>query len=461
MTWDWETMGKGIVALLVAAIIIWFVLAPSGAFSKLKEATSGVKSFANIDIGAREEAGGFPSLLPQQQVSVDSFVEAVKAMQEKAPQRKPGGELGCFQQYTPFPPLADSSLILKYSPSPLDLTTLIVKGGKDGLQEVEYHEFPGLRPCVIAGSKSFDGKATSETAPIAENFRTTFLSRTGRIVKPYFLETGTITLQGDGDKNKLTAQGESLSEIFTFNDGGWLFTPDGKRICFLPGGGSGLNQKEVTGTGSMIFGTIPYGLQQGYTLHLCTIESERFTYLSAEFWADPSYVSTGAASTARVQQLCAGEIGTDCPATSFQGSSCDAEFSAYFSGEHSSFGCSVVATTPKHAASLTDEDSSERSYVQCGWGVVEEGQILSPDSDGDQQGTVLRLLPGAVSSYESVWEQGWQSPSSMALLCAQRKWQGCTMVNQGDIQKVDENMGEEQVQYVCTQQGGIPQWQRS
>ena len=432
-----KTLMSWLLALLVMGILFWFLYSPEGGFSKVKQAASGIQSFAKISIGARQEAGETPTLPPVAAASVNSLRTGIRALQ---------GKSNCFQKYTSLPVLEKVSITLKYN-SERQSTTLVVKGGREGLQELPYDplrdEFVGLRPCVIAGT------GADTTGSIARNFHDTFLS--GGLKTPYFLPVDRITFTGDGDENTLVVEwggeGKKSSETFSdFNDGGWLFTPNddivagGKEyVCFFPSGGSGLEKNILVGKDQ---GTIFSRMEREYALNKCVPEEGRLRYASLEFLMDPPYPNPHLL----VEQVCHGLMGTDCPGTPFnERFSCDAEFKEMVS-ELPSEGCLIFATVHQDVG---------KPPIRCGWGIAEEGQVLLPASQQGEVGAPLQLLPDAVPPYDGAFDGGFLSPLHQALLCSGSFWEGCTLSNQKDSK---EAQGK---RYVCSQQGGVSVWEES
>jgi len=224
-----------LIPLVVLILIGMWAWGPEALWAKTKGAYEGVKGFLpNVSVGAKGLEGGEPTIPGEQREAIDKLRATIKQMLKS-------NKTNCFASYGGLPELGEegTSIIFNWREDK-NLTELIVKGGAGGKQEVFYEEIKGMRPCVIAGKDSVGGD-------VSENFYYTFLEPDPSEVKSstYYTPVGAINLfyyEGrtffcrNANVIRVPEFGEDPvnDECDNLEDGGWLFTPDGKHICFFP-----------------------------------------------------------------------------------------------------------------------------------------------------------------------------------------------------------------------------------
>lgn len=203
------------ILLPLAILLIWLAIYkdPEGAFEKVKEIGSSLKEVVSINLGAKEVKGEKPVIPLGQQQAITSLKKTMEGMK---------GESNCFANYGGLGVFAENggSLAFQYDAS-AKVTTILIKGGVTGQQEVSIEKIDGIQPCVIAGQ--------SESGARAQQFLQLLQ---GKPATDYYALVPEITIKGDNDDNSILYAGTE-SEL---HDQGWLFTPGSGIICFFPQG---------------------------------------------------------------------------------------------------------------------------------------------------------------------------------------------------------------------------------
>ena len=128
------------------------------------------------------------------------------------------GKENCFANYGGLSEIGDGQTSLAFAEQE-EKTVLTVSSGAGGKQIIAdlSTEFPGMKPCVIAG-----------TGRESENFFKHFLEDEDRI-HPYFSSVTSLELVSSA-----SIIVPDLDLDTDLDDKGWLFTPDGEHICFFP-----------------------------------------------------------------------------------------------------------------------------------------------------------------------------------------------------------------------------------
>lgn len=207
------------IALVLFATILLF--GGESLFGKTSEATLKITDILpNISVGG-EIKGEKPTILESgADAALNQLKETIQLMLDsEAPE--------CFANYGTLPELQEkgTTIYLNYAGGK---TRMSVQGGAGGKQNVEIYDIEGMIPCVISG--------TSGTAEVSENFYSTYLkgesTGTGGTYQPV---TDIVISRDDGGFTGFTENRINFGQGFVdFEDGGWLFTPNHKHICFFP-----------------------------------------------------------------------------------------------------------------------------------------------------------------------------------------------------------------------------------
>ena len=262
----------------------------------------------------------------------------------------------------------------------------------------------------------------------------------------YFQDDVTeITLFNDGE-NKI-----SYSQITSdLNDGGWLYTPNGKHICFFPTVGYDFDGYTEMGldpryTAEGVEHSIAFGIDT-QTLKLCSEPADVY-YESIELFdqIEPNQVQT-------IFRPCAGRVGEDCPAVDYNGKSCSVSFPKVRAYR----GCWVMATTEYI-------EPFQGRGITCAWWEAPAGQVLTPYLLGYSEFGNLKAVEGTMGVAKpyvkaegnalSTLQKEWRSIKGEALVCAGNRWQSCRENNQGVI------ISDGVKSFRCMKQDGILVWQ--
>lgn len=215
-----------IVFLLLAAS--WLLFGDFSLFGKITGKVDDAKEYLpNVSIGIKESNASKSVLSEDHQQEVGSLQAALNKL------IKPGNK-DCFVNYGGFSSLGEkgTSLEMGYMQEE-ESTEVIVKGGKGGAKIIKEEIFvvKGMTPCVIAGSEG-----------ISENFYDKIIDGE-RVSGNYYQWVPELKIKYfsagdrfDGNVIRSDALGSDAinDEGNNLNDGGWLFTPDGKHGCFFP-----------------------------------------------------------------------------------------------------------------------------------------------------------------------------------------------------------------------------------
>ncbi len=208
------------IILLIVVLVIFF--GEAGAWEELKDNVMTVKEYLpDIGFGLEEVTAGEAEIPPEQKEALLGLNTSINSLRGKA---------NCTVKYKSFPDLGETLFEIKLKGENSVLTTVGGPGGKWKITDLRF-EFPGMRPCVIAGHSS-----------ITENFYNHFLQRERAII-PYFRPVNSIKIAfeegitrydgnvirvSDFDQDIVNDEGDNLE------DGGYIFTPDGVHFCFFP-----------------------------------------------------------------------------------------------------------------------------------------------------------------------------------------------------------------------------------
>jgi hypothetical protein len=222
-----------IIPLVVLIILGVMIYGDNGLFPSLKKSASGMEDYLpNISFGAEGIEGIKPELVPETSKAVNDLINTIKSMKDKQ---------NCFVQYNQLPLLKgknkDSYKII-FTPE-----IITIMAGPEGKQVAETIKIEGIKPCLIAGKINND-----DVIKLFQNY----------FDKEYYCGPGydlnrenmyrcqelekevTYTLKS------ISPSVESL--MISYYDGWfsntnqlsgidyentWLYTPDGKNICFF------------------------------------------------------------------------------------------------------------------------------------------------------------------------------------------------------------------------------------
>ncbi len=218
-----------IVPLFFLLIAMWFYYFPEQGFDKLREGFKNIKDYVPNPQGLEVTAQEGETIPESHRKAIVSLKDTINGILN-APTKNPD----CFADYGEMPELGSygTSITLEYQNGK---TVMTVYSGKDGRKIIQdlRTEFEDMTPCVIAG-----------TDEITQNFFTKFIDRqpeSGTYYNPVqqikiFYDEGTAI--GCTNSNRITTgiQGSAgpNSDCNNFEDGGMLFSPDHKHICFIP-----------------------------------------------------------------------------------------------------------------------------------------------------------------------------------------------------------------------------------
>ncbi|MBS3123610.1 hypothetical protein J4437_03155 [Candidatus Woesearchaeota archaeon] len=230
-----------IIPLVALVILVMIYFGDNSLFEELKMNVGGIldtskKFLPDVKLGEDELQANKPTIPEEQFQAIEKLKQIILSMKTDAQKNT---QSNCFGNYLDLnylnsqgPPLdygtggglpALGSTIIELKEENGD-TYLKIKGiGPGGNWEYSNEKLERVTPCVIAGADN-----------VAENFYRSFINteKAGSISN-YYLDVDQITIFQDGT-NKITFTKESQSITNEIKDGGWLFTPDGNRICFFP-----------------------------------------------------------------------------------------------------------------------------------------------------------------------------------------------------------------------------------
>ncbi|MDP3733776.1 MAG: hypothetical protein Q8R37_00975 [Nanoarchaeota archaeon] len=213
-----------ILAIVIFIILFSFFFGSNSGFNAVKKVFSGVKESVNVSIGASQVKGEKPVLPAEQKEAINLLKRTMEKMK---------GKQQCFQKYQTtgggsdqgrnglprngLPLLGEegTSIILEKAGNDL---RMILLGGVAGKQEISRDIIPGINPCVISGEN------------IPARFQSQFIEKLGP-VSDYYNAIDKVMIIFDGSENKISYNDGPLLD---FEDGGFLYTPDGAQVCFFP-----------------------------------------------------------------------------------------------------------------------------------------------------------------------------------------------------------------------------------
>ena len=212
-----------IIPLVLLIVVIVILFGQSGAWEDLKDAVLSTIKFSEkvlptVKVGLEEQKADV-SIPDVHKKEIEKLSAAMKSMVGK-------GKENCFANYGGLSDWGEQGTSLTFE-SKGDKTTLTVRGGAGGKQIITdlYQEFPGMKPCVIAG-----------TFGESKNFFDYFINDKEKLVHPYYRGVSSINIfystQGFFNRNRISAADAKV--VNKLEDNGWLFTPDGQKVCFFP-----------------------------------------------------------------------------------------------------------------------------------------------------------------------------------------------------------------------------------
>lgn len=211
-------LGLTLPIVLLLVVLAIFFIGEEGAWEELKDLVLGAKEvLPEVGFGLEElttEEAGIPT---EQSEAILSLAKAIKRLMDGK---------DCFANFGVLPELGEKGTTIR-----LDLvgdkTILSVLGGAGGKQVVTdlRFEFPGMKPCVIAGSEA-----------VTERFYNHFIGGKQKLF-PYYQAVNSIVVFNDGDNViRVKEFGDKAvnDEGNNFENNGYIFTPDGVHICLFP-----------------------------------------------------------------------------------------------------------------------------------------------------------------------------------------------------------------------------------
>ena len=245
----------------VLLIIALFVYGGEGIIGKVKEALLGEKDvLPKVSVGLEEQKA---------EVTIpDEHREQILNLQKAIVLMLSGKDRGvtnenCFADYGGFSALGEEGGTSVTFESRGDKAVMKVFAGSGGKQTIDdlSAEFSGMKPCVVA-----------LTGDKVDNFVAHFLEEE-ELVYPYYSDVNLLTISYSTkgiNGNRISAP--DLELVNVLDDEGYLFTPDGKSICFFPTyqvGGTGYDglAKGLT-NGGIFADSIPAKIKEG-KLSMC------------------------------------------------------------------------------------------------------------------------------------------------------------------------------------------------
>lgn len=215
-----------VVPLIFLIVVVLIFFGETGSWEELKDIVLGIESvLPKVGVGL-EELKGEVSIPAQHQTAILDLKSTIIDKMLKP------GKVNCFEKFNGFSDLGEQGTTLEFALQG-DKTVLTVGGGAGGKQIITdlRTEFPGMTPCVIAGGQI-----------VTERFFTYFIEgQRERLNQPYYQPVSSIkiyysTTHRNGNKIEVADFGDNAvnDESKNFESDGWLFTPDGKNICFFP-----------------------------------------------------------------------------------------------------------------------------------------------------------------------------------------------------------------------------------
>ncbi|HLD40238.1 MAG TPA: hypothetical protein VJB13_03785 [Candidatus Nanoarchaeia archaeon] len=211
---------KYFVAIIFGILVIMglFVFGGEGMVGKVKEAILGLKDFLPKFSFGLEEQKAEVSIPDEHRAEIVKLKQTINSMLGQ-------GKENCFAQYTAFSDLGEkgTSLQFKVEGDKTLLTVYAGAGGKQIMTDLS-GEISGMKPCVVAG-----------TSRVSEHFFKHFLQGKQDLIYPYYQPVTSLTIfytTSGNNGNRISVPDLDLENHF--DDNGWLFTPDGEKVCFFP-----------------------------------------------------------------------------------------------------------------------------------------------------------------------------------------------------------------------------------
>ncbi|MBS3117163.1 hypothetical protein J4421_06225 [Candidatus Woesearchaeota archaeon] len=221
MTKTLEIIVVFVLVIIVVLSIGWFSYRPEGgAVSKITKAIQTLIAGApKVTYGEKEITASKPTL---QNLRNE---QEIKELQKTILKMKSSVKKYCFASYGGFTPFEEegTSITARYDQKD-DETTFQISGGVGGRQQLRDLEFSikEIVPCVIAGSST-----------ITKSFEGSFLNtnlwddKRSKIEPNHYNPVTQLIINHEGIN-----YGQGVHDFF--EDGGYLYTPDNKHICFFP-----------------------------------------------------------------------------------------------------------------------------------------------------------------------------------------------------------------------------------
>ncbi|MEK6900349.1 MAG: hypothetical protein AABX05_04470 [Nanoarchaeota archaeon] len=220
-----------VIPLVFLIIVLVAFFGPESAWEELKSVISTVKDILpTVKVGLDVQKADV-SIPAEHRAAIIQMADTINAM------LKPGKK-DCFSNYGKLPDLGEKGTSINFELSDSgDKTILTVRGGSGGDLVITdlRREFPGMAPCVIAGPDN-----------AAEHFFDWFIKdgeKFGKdlVTSPYYTEVswvnifyGTSGNNGNRINMRDLPEGSVSGKSDNFENNGWIFTPNGKDICFFP-----------------------------------------------------------------------------------------------------------------------------------------------------------------------------------------------------------------------------------
>src|SRR3989344_3480008 len=205
--------------LLVLTIL--FINDGGGLLGEVKEAILGAKDvLPKVSVGLEEQKAEvtIPDEHREQILNLQKAIVLMLSGKARGVPRE-----NCFADYGGFSALGEEGGTSLTFESRGDKAVMKVFAGSGGKQTIDdlSAEFPGMKPCVIAGEGA-----------VSEHFFKHFIKEE-QLIYHYFSPVNSLRISGtDSDTNGINIPELDLQN--DLEDGGWLFTPDGEHICFFP-----------------------------------------------------------------------------------------------------------------------------------------------------------------------------------------------------------------------------------
>lgn len=395
--------------ILIVVVAMYF----GGSFPELKEKVGDVKNY--VKFGAEQQLGTTPTIPPDHLDAVNKLISTMKEMKESTVP-------SCFANYGGLPDLGAKGTSVTFTYDALnDRTIVSVLGGVEGVQEISSEELKGIRPCVIAG------KYTNEN-DIARNFQYTLLTPNSNQVKgDYYMDVKTVSIKsstsGVNGNFIRTSEPDFSFDSNNFQDGGWLFTPDNKRICFFPttdgtsceGEYGGLQDNCLADAGSGDDFAVVNLLSAG-KINYCVQKDQALRYK----WIELSTLGSNSPeqSLERVKNRCIdGDV--TCHTSRWQ---CDSRIPDALPSQ----GCRVLATDPGNFFSSSG----------CADGFAESGSLIpglfsTINFEAFTSGESISYAAGDPNA-KNILTKNFRWANSVPLICAEdHLWYACNQLLEG------------------------------